>query len=109
MAYLIDRNGASCNVGMLCGILWEDEDTSASKKSQLRTSISELSAEFEKHGLSDVLVKGWNSYAINPQLIQCDYYQYLKMDPQAVNQYQGEYMTQYQWSELTLGTIEKEK
>ena len=43
-----------------------------------------------------------NYYAVNTELVKCDYYDYLKGDILAVNSYQGEYMSQYSWAELTL-------
>ena len=36
-------------------------------------------------------------------LLDCDYYRMLAGDMDAVNDFQGEYMTQYSWAEITVG------
>lgn len=38
--------------------------------------------------------------------IACDYYNWMQGDIEAINAYQGEYMSQYSWGEFTLGGIE---
>ena len=53
-------------------------------------------------GGGSILLKAHNSYAIDPDMIGCDYYDYLKGDIKAINAYQGAYMTNYAtWSDLT--------
>jgi hypothetical protein len=38
--------------------------------------------------------------------VDCDYYDWKKGKPWAINAYRGEYMSQYSWAELTHGTLE---
>lgn len=42
LAYLIDRKGASCSVGELCAVLWEDKNDDEALQGQLRKVISDL-------------------------------------------------------------------
>ncbi len=105
LAYLIDRRGALCSVGELCGVLFEDREEDRALKKQLRVFLSSLKDDLAKIGAADVLVKGWNAYGVDCSLINCDYLNYLKGDNQAVNSFLGEYMIQYTWAEMTLGEL----
>ena len=102
LAYLIDRRGAVCSMGELLGILFED-DNSNSRKSWLRTLVQDLKQSLEAAGVGDVLIKGWNSLSVNCEKIDCDYYKLLEGNPLALNDYCGEYMSQYSWAEMSLG------
>ena len=105
LAYMIDRRGALCSVGELCGVLFEDREEDRALKKQLRVFLSSLRDDLAKAGAGEVLVKGWNAYGVDCSLIDCDYLDFLEGDPHAVNSFMGEYMTQYSWAELTLGEL----
>ncbi len=105
LAYLIDRRGALCSVGELCGIVFEDREEDRSLKKQMRVFIAGLREDLAKIGAENVLVKGWNAYGVDCSLIDCDYLNYLKGDSVAINSFMGEYMIQYSWSEMTLGEL----
>ncbi|MBR1471588.1 MAG: response regulator [Lachnospiraceae bacterium] len=101
LAYLIDRRGTVCSMGEILGILFED-DNSNSRKSWLRTLVQDLKHTLEEAGVGDVLIKGWNSLAVNCDRIDCDYFKLLEGNPLAMNDYCGEYMAQYSWAEMTV-------
>ena len=104
-AYMIDRKGAMCSTAELCGILFEDREQDRRLKNQIRVFRQKLGEDIERIGAGEVLVKGWNASGVDCQKIQCDYYDFLKEEPYAVNSFQGEYMMQYSWAELTLGAL----
>jgi len=103
-AYLVDRQGATANTGELCGILWEDD--SYSRKVQLRKYVADLCHTLERAGAGDAFLKARNSFAASKDAFDCDYYRFLQGDAEAVNAYHGEYMAQYGWAEMTLGSLE---
>lgn len=105
LAYLIDRRGAMCSAGEICGIMFEDREEDNALKKQLRVFMSGLRDGLKAHGAENVLVKGWNAYGVDCSLIDCDYFNYLKGDTHAVNSFLGEYMIQYSWAEMTLGEL----
>ncbi len=104
-AYMVDRRGALCSIGELCGVLFEDRDEDRALKKQLRVFLSSLRDDLQKVGAANVFVKGWNAYGIDCSLIDCDYLNYLKGDSYAINSFMGEYMIQYSWAEMTLGEL----
>lgn len=105
LAFFVDRRGALFTNNEICVALFDDAVNDDSLKSMLRTYFSKLKKDLGKVGAEDVIVKAWNSYGIDTSKIDCDYYNYLEGDTYAVNSFQGEYMSQYSWAEMTLGKI----
>lgn len=106
MAYLVDRKGSTCRVNEIAAVLWEEEADSDSLKSNLRNLISDLKKTLSSVNAESVLVKERNALSINPDMVVCDYYDFIQQIPYAVNSYHGEYMTQFSWAEFTLAYIE---
>lgn len=104
-AYLTDRKGASCTMGELMAVLWEDKPDSISQRSNLRNLIYDLKNTLAKFGAEDVVVKSRNTICIKTDAVECDYYDFLRGKSSAVNLYQGEYMLQYSWAEMTTAVL----
>ncbi|MCR5451504.1 MAG: response regulator [Lachnospiraceae bacterium] len=100
-AYLIDRRGASATNAQLRAILWMDDATNnENQRKYFARIVHDLQVCLDKLGLSDIFLHSRNSYAIVPDKIPCDYYQALEKDPLVMSKYQGEYMFQYEWTNL---------
>ena len=41
-----------------------------------------------------------SAIAVNPAVLDCDYYRFKELDPGAVNAYECEFMSQYPWAEF---------
>ena len=74
----------------------------------MRNLISDLRNALKDAGAEDVIVRGRDEIAIVPESVDCDYYRFLDGDPDAVNLYRGEYMSQYSWVEMTAGSLSRE-
>lgn len=105
LAYLVDRRGAGCTVGEICSVLWEDRQADKKLKSQCRVVLGSLKKDLEAVGASDVIVKNWNTWGVDTTKLSCDYYDFLKRDSKAINSFRGEYMAQYSWAEMTIGSL----
>ncbi len=98
-AYLVDRNGAICNMDMIIGNIWPDRAADKTSKSMARTVIAEMTKTFTLLGV-DVFVHG-NGIGVDTNKIECDYYRLLKGDEQAKHEFTGEYMSQYEFADMT--------
>lgn len=86
-AYLVDRKGSKVNGNKICAVVYEDAGNETSNKSSLRNCIADIKETLHSVGADEVFLKGWDSYAINPTLIECDYYDWEKNKPYAVRIY----------------------
>lgn len=105
LAYLVDRMGAGVTMGELASVLWENGPDTLSRQSNLRNLISDLKKTLSEADAEHVILKSRNTIAIDRDAVDCDYYDFLRHIPYAVNCYQGEYMVQYSWAELTIATL----
>ena len=108
LAYLVDRNGATCTNGEMLAVLWEDKPDTASLHSHLRNLIFDLSHTLEDAGVNGLLVRGRSTLALDTSKVDCDYYNFLRGDRSAFNSYRGEYMTQYSWAEVTRSALRQQ-
>ncbi len=101
LAYLVDRE-TLCTGAEIAATLWDGNVST----SYLRALRKELNDTFTASGCADVLINAWQQRGIRTDLVDCDYYDWKKGKPWAINAYRGEYMTQYHWAELTHGSLE---
>lgn len=107
LAYLVDRRGAGVTKKELAAVLWGDQAYSKSNQVYLQMLVSEMIKALTEAGAGDIIIRRRNSLSIDTTKVECDYYDYLKWKPGAVNAYQGEYMANYSWAEFTIGLLEE--
>lgn len=105
-AYLVDRRGVMVEQNELRAALWEAEKDTDQKKSYIRTIASDIRSTFAKLGLENVLLHQRGRYGVDATYMDCDYYNYLDGDKDALRSYNHEYMKQYSWGETTYGALE---
>lgn len=105
LAYLVDRHGSSVSRKEIFAILFGDESYTHGKQAYLTNIIRDLQRCLAAVGISKVLIRRYNTYAIAPKTFTCDLYEYEKGSIPAINQFHGEYMLQYSWGENTLASL----
>lgn len=105
LAYLVDRNGASVSSSEIGAVLWEDETDADVLKDRIQHVKKDLRDILTQYKVADILLSGWNSLAVDKTKVSCDYYRFLKGEPEAAQSYLGEYMTNYSWAEETAGAL----
>ena len=58
-------------------------------------------------GAEEVIIRKRDEMAVNPELLDCDYYRFAELDVGAVNAYANEYMSQYYWAEFMINEYEQ--
>ena len=106
-AYLIHKRGASCTIRELIAILFEDKEENNSLRRQVQTYISTMTKTLKDADAKDVIIKKFNSLAVDTTKVDCDYYRFLQWDIDAVNRYSGEYMSNYSWAEFMAGHLDR--
>ena len=104
-AFLIDRNGAGVTVAEIGVALWEN-DEDQKNQNYIHQLFHDLRQSLEAVGMEDIFERNNYLYSVNPEKIDCDYFNYLKSGkPQFI----GEYMSQYSWAEETCGLLWEKK
>ena len=107
LAYLVDKQGKSATRKELASVLFEREDYSRATQNYLSKIVKELVTVLERVGAEKILKRGVNSYSVDVDAFFCDLYDYEKENvaPEELNRFQGEYMKQYSWAEVTLARL----
>lgn len=100
-AFLVDRNGAGITVAEIGVVLWED-DKDQKNKNYIHQLFRDLRQSLEAVGVGEIFERNNYFYSINPEKIDCDYYNFLK---NGKPEFRGEYMSQYSWAEETCGLL----
>ena len=111
LAYLVDKQGKSATRKELASVLFEREDYSRATQNYLSKIVKELVTVLERVGAEKILKRGLNSYSVDVDAFFCDLYDYEKENatPDELNRFQGEYMKQYSWAEVTLARLHWKK
>ena len=107
LAYLVDKKGKSVTRKELAEVLFEREDYSRATQNYLSKIVKELVDVLKQFGAEKMLKRGFNSYSVDVDAFSCDLYEYEKenVTPDKLNSFQGEYMKQYSWAEVTLARL----
>lgn len=104
LAYLIDRNGATCSVGEIMAVLFEDDDGHETYFKSIRKDLIDT---LTRANCGDVLLLQRGMIGIKKELVECDYFDYLDGKITLGKAYHGEYMSQYSWSEITHAELDR--
>jgi len=99
LAYLIDRDGTGVNRKELAGILFEDRKYTRKEQNYLSKIYKDLKLSLEAVGAGAMLCKGYNQYYVDKTMFDSDLRDYRCGKPDAINAFNGEYMSQYSWAE----------
>ena len=104
-AFLVDRHGAGVTVAEIGVALWEN-DEEQKNHNYIHQLFRDLRQTLETVGAEEVFERNNYLYSINPEKIDCDYFNFLK---NGKPEFFGEYMYQYSWAEETGGRLESVK
>ena len=106
LAYLVSKNGSSVNTRELIDILYGDEADSTRYGSSFRNLIVDIKHKLNELNILDFFIAEYNSFRINPEVVKCDYYDFLNGDKKALKSYTGEFMNQYSWGDETASFLD---
>ena len=99
-AYLVHKQGSSCTTREIFAAIFEDEPYEKKLQNLLQTYIYAMIKSLKAVGAEEAVVRSYNALAVNPEVLDCDYYRFKELDAGAVNAYQNEYMSQYYWADF---------
>ena len=109
LAYLVDRKGARVSMSELATILWEDKPYDRTMQNRTYQVVFILMKTLREAGIEDIIIRNRKEMAIDPTKIECDYYAMLEGDSAALKAFNGEYMSNYSWAEMSLSQLVAKK
>ena len=105
LAYLIDRQGASVKRREAFSVLWEDREYDRPRQKQFDVIVRSLRETLNDYGIGEILEHGGAALRVNPDLISCDAWRFFQGDPDAIQAFFGEYLSNYSWARITEGAM----
>ena len=99
LAYLIYKNGSSVQTKELINVLYGEHADSARYGASIRNLISDIRHTVSELEIQNFFIVEYNNFRINPEIVHCDYYNFLSGDKNAVKKFNGEFMNQFSWAE----------
>ncbi len=106
-ALLTDRRGGYISSDEAIATLWEDEPASTVVLARYRKVALRLKNLLEEYGISDVVEYVNGKRRLVTEKVTCDLYQYLAGGEGAESLFNGSYLSNYSWGEMTLGELDR--
>ena len=73
-------------------MLFEDEPYDTKQQNYVQQLIHAMIKSLKAVGAEEAIVRSYNALAVDPKVLDCDYYRFKELDAGAVNSFQNEYM-----------------
>ncbi len=98
LAYLIYKNGSSVKTKELLSVLYGEHADSATYGASLRNLIADIKQTLSELEIQNFFITEYNNFRINPEVVKCDYYDFLAGVRRVRKSFTGEFMSQYEWA-----------
>lgn len=98
-AYLVHRRGSACTIREIAAILFEDKPHDLRQQRYIQKIISCMMQTLRAAGAESVIQKRYNSIALDVSRVDCDSYNFSRLDHETASAYHSEYMLPYSWAE----------
>lgn len=98
LAYLIYKNGSSVKTRDLIVALYGKSADSSRYGASIRNLIVDIKHTLGDLDIQNFFITEYNNFRINPEVIKCDYYDFLAGDKKTIKNFAGEFMGQYGWA-----------
>ena len=99
LAYLIDKCGYAVTTREIAADVFEKDEFDKQTSKDISKYVSALIKDLSAAGYDDVVIKQNRLIKINKSRIDCDLYDALSGDRNALTSFNGEYMIDYSWAE----------
>lgn len=105
LAILVDRQGGFVSSADAISFLWEEESLNKLTQARYRKAAMWLKEILAKYNAEDIIESSRGIRRIIPEKVDCDLYNYLTGKPEYAKLFNGYYMTNYSWGEMTLSAL----
>ena len=109
LALLVDRGEAGLTTGEAIACLWQERCADDKTQTLYRVTFYQLMDELKKNGIEDIICSDEKSKYLVKDMVECDLYNILDGDAEALKKYGGYYLKEYSWSETRNGQLSSMK
>lgn len=106
LAFLVEKKGTGVTNEQIAEALFEGKEYNRGTKGAIQKTISSLRSDLKDAGIEHIICHNWNSLSINPERVQCDFFDYINGDESCIHKFAGDYMSCYSWAESTNGYLD---
>ncbi len=99
LALMVNKRGVTLCAEEAFETIWENKEYNNSSASIYRKTLAMLHRILSDAKIEDILLVMPHGRALDTTMFDCDLYDFLDGDKEAVNKFNGEYMSQYSWGE----------
>lgn len=105
LAYVVTYRGKEVSNQTIYAAVWEGRPYGEKEINVFYNAIRRLRNTLQKEGIEDILVSTRRGQLVNTRLFDCDYYAWLDNNPKSKECFEGEFLTEYSWSEAKLADL----
>ena len=105
LAVLVDRKGSFVANPYFISCLWENEPYSEKVQGRCRQTAYRLMETLKQYGIEHIIEKVDGRRRIIPEMVDCDYFNYIRGKQVPGQQFNGAYLSDYSWGEATLSGL----
>ncbi|MGN0403851.1 MAG: response regulator [Bariatricus sp.] len=109
LALLVDRGSAGLTSGEAIACLWPERPADENTRTLYRVTFHRLMEALKKAGIEHIISADGRRKYICRDRVECDLYQILEGDRQAISNYVGYYLKEYSWAEIRNGQLSSMK
>ncbi len=102
MALCVWYEGRNVSIYDMIERLWEGSESKSTDNTGYRRTIKELVDTLRDCGMEEIFVRERGNCRIRRELVSCDYYDFWEDRPDAVDRFDGRFMSDYSWAESSI-------
>ena len=108
LALCVDHRGGTVTIEEAADKLWENRVYDSRVKNLYRKAVMQIRQLLAGYGVEEIFSGGRGSCQIDALKVDCDYYELLRGNPEAVREWRitGNYLQEYSWAEETCARLE---
>lgn len=105
LALVVSRRGKEISNEEIYTTIWEDRPYDNVHMKVYYNALRRLRDNLEKEGLENILISTSRGQMANVDAFECDYYAWLEKDDSVKYRFDGEFLSEYSWSEEMLAEM----
>lgn len=109
LAFLVDKRGGYASAEEILSALWEEEPISTRTLTRVRKTVMILKNTLKEYTSEEIIESKGGLRRLNVEVVNCDLYDFLSGKEEYASLYQGIYMPNYSWSEVTIPELDAKR